>query len=316
MNWKLKALGQAVLSGLPGSSSLNYWGQKLVTRAHRDFGPVAADRLEKARWFVRQFHEHRGQDLNTAQFFEFGAGWDLAGPLALYCLGAGRQRVVDVSPCARVELVNRIIEELNRSTAELPRCPEAPARSLRELEARFGISYRAPTDARQSAMSRASVDCIVNTYTLEHIPVENLEAILAESFRILKPGGLLLSVVDYQDHYSYRDAGISVYNFLRYTERQWRWFNSPLHYQNRLRHSQYRRLFAKAGFEILSEELKRPEATGHSRFQLPRLAAQFQSFSPDDLTILASAMVCRREASSPLDGGARLMACGTVQVNA
>ena len=73
------------------------------------------------------------------------------------------------------------------------------------------------------------MDCITSTYTLEHIPADDIRRILVECNRILKPGGLILSLIDYQDHYSWLDLRISRYNFLRYSERQWRWFNSSLH---------------------------------------------------------------------------------------
>jgi hypothetical protein len=86
MNWKLKALAQFAVSTLPHATTLNYWGQKFITRSHSNLATSVADRLDKARWFVQQFAAHEVGELKEAQFFEFGAGWDLAGPLALYCL--------------------------------------------------------------------------------------------------------------------------------------------------------------------------------------------------------------------------------------
>ena len=52
--------------------------------------------------------------------------------------------------------------------------------------------------------------------------------------------------IDLADHYSYFDKSSSRYHFLRYDDRRWRWANSPLQYQNRLR-SDYRRLVEGAG---------------------------------------------------------------------
>lgn len=293
MNWKLKGLAQSALSHLPAAGSLNYLGQKFITRAHNP-APVVKDRLEKARWFLRRFSEYGEADPASAQFFEFGAGWDLAGPLSLYCLGVNRQFIVDIRPCARLALVNGTIDELNRHAAELCRIPGPPAASIADLSNRFGILYKAPADARSTALPAASVDCIMSTFTMEHIPAGDLRKILAESARILKPGGLMISLIDYQDHYSYRDGAICVYNFLQYTERQWRWFNSSLHYQNRLRHSQYRRLFADAGFEILADEPRLPSEADLERFRHLRVAPAFQSFEPHDLTVLESGMICRQ----------------------
>lgn len=160
------------------------------------------------------------------------------------------------------------------------------------MEARFGIVYRAPADARSTGFEPRSIDCITNTFTLEHVPGADIEAILRESDRILKPGGIFLSFIDYQDHCSFRDSRISVY-FLQYPDRQWRWFNSRLHYQNRLRHCHYREMFARCGFEVLSEELKYPSAQDRARLQSLALAEEFQSLSFDDLEVIGSQKVCR-----------------------
>jgi SAM-dependent methyltransferase len=294
MNWKVKGLGQTVLSRVPYAATLNYWGQKYITRAHKECAGVVRDRLAKARWFVEQVARHGGCRLSQAQFYEFGAGWNLAGPLALYCLGADRQIIVDVSPCARLELVNGVLAELCSLRDTLPRAPDKPLRSLAELEERFGIVYRAPADARHTGLPRGSIDCISDTYTFEHVPAADVLAITEECHRILKPGGINLSMIDYQDHYSYRDPRISVYNFLQYSERRWRWFNSPLHYQNRWRHSQYRQMFTDCGFEVLAEELQLPSSHDLERLKSLPLSAEFRSFAFEDLAVLSSRMVCRR----------------------
>jgi SAM-dependent methyltransferase len=305
MNWKLKGLGQSALSLLPGATQLNYWGQKFITRAHTDYQPVVESRLEKARWIKQQFAQHGEGDIGRAQFYEFGAGWNLAGPLALYSLGINRQIVIDITPCARLELINRVIDELDRYTGKVPRRPGAPMRSLRQLESRLGITYRAPVDAYHTGIPAGSVDCITNTFTLEHIPPADVRALLRECRRILKPGGVLLSMIDYQDHYSYRDTRISIYNFLRYSERQWKWFNSALHYQNRLRHCQYRQMFADAGFEMIAEETQGPSPEDIESLKSMRLSSEFSQFSFDDLTARGSQMVSRRPAGLAQPGTRR-----------
>ena len=295
MNWKVKGLGQTALSLLPGGAQMNYWGQKLITRAHSNLGPIVENRVEKARWFKRQFVEHcQGNDLSRAQFYEFGAGWNLAGPLALYCLGANRQIVIDITRCARLDLVNRVIAELEHYAGKVPRRPGTPLLALKELESRLGIAYHAPADTYRTGLADNSVDCITNTFTLEHIPTTDVRGLLRECKRVLKPGGLLLSMIDYQDHYSYRDARMSVYNFLQYSEREWKWFNSALHYQNRLRHCQYRQMFAEAGFETILEELQGPAPGDVDCLKSMRVSAEFRQFSFDDLTVRGSQMVCRR----------------------
>ncbi len=151
------------MSRLPYATTLNYWGQKYITRSQIDPASNTRDRLDKARWFVAEYVARTLGDPQEATFFEFGAGWDLAGPLALYCLGIERQILVDLARVANLDLANGVIRELNRLGGELPRTPGEPLKSIAELEQRFGIVYRAPADARATELPSDSIDCITST---------------------------------------------------------------------------------------------------------------------------------------------------------
>ncbi len=63
-----------------------------------------------------------------------------------------------------------------------------------------------------------------------------------------------------RDHYSYFDSSLSPYNFLTVSDRRWKLVNSSLHFQNRLRAADYRRLLEHAGFEIVHENVVGPTA--------------------------------------------------------
>jgi SAM-dependent methyltransferase len=299
MNWKAKGLTQSALSLVPGSGTLNYWAQRWVTRAYADFGSIIQDKVDKARWFADQFAHYGATPIGEAQFYEFGAGWHLAGPLALYCLGVNRQIVVDLTRCVRLELVNQAIDGLSRYSGNLVRRPGPPLKDFDELASRFGIEYRAPADARGTGLPPASIDCVTSTYTFEHIPRADVQGVMKECGRLLKRGGVMLSMIDYQDHYSYRDRGISVYNFLQYTEKQWRWFNSSLHYQSRMRHCEYRGMFIEAGLGVLGEELMQPKGRDLQGLAAIRLAPDFYRFPVEELMVLGSRMVCCAGAATP-----------------
>ena len=44
-------------------------------------------------------------------------------------------------------------------------------------------------------------------------------------------------------------------NFLRFDHKKWKKFNHNSHFQNRLRHYEYIRLFKSLGFSIISEKV-------------------------------------------------------------
>ena len=65
---------------------------------------------------------------------------------------------------------------------------------------------------------------------------------------------LMSHFIDMRDHYAAFDSSIMVHNFLRFPKRRWRRFNNGLQYQNRLRMSDFRRLHAESGWEVIGED--------------------------------------------------------------
>jgi ubiquinone/menaquinone biosynthesis C-methylase UbiE len=195
--------------------------------------------------------------------------------------------------------VNDVISRLQRlkrdgCCARVPErwvAPRANRLFLEQLQDYYGIKYLAPFDARDTQLAVSSVDCITSTNTLEHIPLGDIKAILRECRRILKDDGLMSFRIDYQDHYSYFDGSISAYNFLQYSERQWKVFNPALHYQNRLRHRDYLALVTEAGFSVLEENVESPSAEDLRVLRDIRLDARFRSYPPEELGVRSSLIV-------------------------
>jgi len=241
-HWRAKAYAQRLFSALPAGHRINY----LFQRATHGL-PIPDKDLDEAmgaaRTHVASLERFGAVPVGEAHLFEFGAGWDLHLPLAMVALGVAHQTIVDIQSLLRPELVADAATRLGGRRAERwqPALPPTEAERVDLLGwlAGIGIDYRAPCDARDTGFPAASVDVATSTNTLEHIPPEEIRAILLELRRILRADGIASFSIDYQDHFSYFDRTISVYNYLRFTEREWRRYNSSLHFQNRLRHHQY-----------------------------------------------------------------------------
>ena len=83
----------------------------------------------------------------------------------------------------------------------------------------------------------------------------SIKSIFIELRRVLKDTGIVSIVIDYSDHYAHTDSKITLLNFLNFSETEWEKYNHDCHYQNRLRHYQFKQLFNDCGFEVISEEL-------------------------------------------------------------
>src|SRR5574340_1103521 len=296
MNWKVKAIMQQAVSRLPRSNELNYLGQRLVMRRFGNVSKSVIDRFQKTRWFIDTWERLGSAPLSAVTHYEIGSGWHLAVPLTLWCFGVDRQVTADVARLARVELVNQTIETLRQISSPMPRRPLRFIKDFRDLEEYYGVAYWAPCDTRRIGLPDESVNWVTATLTLQHIPVRTLKAVLADSRRVLKPSGLFFAYVDYADNYAYTDRSISVYNFLQYTDNQWRWFNPPIHYQNRLRHIQYCRLFHESGLDVVEEFANRGSERDLDIITHLRLAPQFSAFRAEDLGVRSARFAASRVA--------------------
>lgn len=274
MHWKIKAHIFRTLSVMPFGKHLHFQLQKYVTKEW----PRSRSTLEQLFIAARRVYEatagHRGHHL------EIGAGRDLAVAVALRMMGVERVTCVDVSRLAQPVLVNHAAAYMaDRLGVAVPKL-----HSWDDIE-RFGISYRAPIYLQHAALEPSSFDCFFSIDTLEHIPLEDLREVLVAAKGLLKRGGLCVHCIDYGDHYARSDNGLSRFNFLTYTERDWQPFNSKYQYVNRLRHSQFLRLFAEADMKLLRNE---PDVVPAQQPILERLALQFREFDiPDLFTIRA-----------------------------
>ena len=289
MRWIAKAALQRGLGLLPQGERLNYLFQRHVARSLPGGEPVVRRKLARARQHLEAF----GRPVEDAVFYEFGAGWDLAIPLSYAALGVGRQVLVDIRPSARIELVNETIALLEREVGSLG----GPLTSLPELEERFGIRYLAPRDARATGLDEGSIDFVTSTDVCEHIPEADLAQIFGECRRLLRPGGAISCRIDLQDHYAYFDPSLSRYHFLRFSDRAWGLVNSPLHFQNRLREPDYRRLVEGAGLEVVSWTPSGPSPEGLAELEGLELASRFRNgYTPEQLGVTVLSFVAHRPA--------------------
>lgn len=143
-------------------------------------------------------------------------------------------------------------------------------------------------DAQQTGLPANRVDLITSTGTLEYIPPSVLKNMMAEFRRVGSANAVMSHYLNLADEYSYFDRSITPINFLQFTERQWRRWNSPLIWQNRLRISDYRELFRQARYDIVKEINTCGNPADLKKIQL---APEFQHYAKEDLPVLTSWLV-------------------------
>jgi hypothetical protein len=230
-----------------------------------------------------------------ATVLEFGAGRNLLSSLLLSSAGAARIYAIDLERLATLEQVNAVIDQLRLIIpGQWPKLT-----GLGDLAPLYRIEYRAPGDARNTGLPDGSVDFICSTSTLEHIPADDILAILRECRRVASSQALFSFIIDYHDHYGTADKQIGRFHFYRYSDREWRKFNPSNHYQNRLRHSDYEKLFERSGLSSLQNKRIFPDWTGPD-LKRATVSPSFKHYSHDDLVAANGHFLLSKIVSAPL----------------
>lgn len=301
MNFKYKCALQHIFSLLPAGEKMNYLFQRYITRSRPFSDEKFLEKVDTARRHFGAFQKYHRLDAPGNMYYEFGAGWELIIPLCMSFYGM-KSQVIDLFPLAVPSLIQHSLLQFQRHVDALPfkisptTMQKLSHQNYRDiLRNNFSVTYEAPCDARQTSFADNTFDYASSSVTLEHIPGKDLVPLLQETYRILRPGGVLSVTIDYRDHWAYFDQKLSPYHFLQFSERQWRRYNPSLHYQNRLRHSDYVSALKQVGFELVYQDYQLPTTQQRQGLDLVSLDERYRSYNMDDLMILESHMVLRKE---------------------
>ena len=123
---------------------------------------------------------------------------------------------------------------------------------------------------------------IFSSSVLEHVSKDIIPAFMQGCYRVLKPGGLCIHLVDLGDHLTLYDSSMPYNkNYLRYSDSVWRWFfQNDIQYFNRVQRSDWLKYFAEAGF-VLVEERAEPISIADIK-----VSKDFSRFDREDLSCL------------------------------
>ena len=161
------------------------------------------------------------------------------------------QTLIDISNMLDLDLFNKANEQI----AKILGVSKIPfAKSIDDLKNNYNIIYLAPMNLNQIFEKKLEFDACISSTTLEHIPKEELKENFLLLKKIIKKEGIISAAIDYSDHYSHTDKNINNLNYLKFSSSNWKKYNSPMLFQNRLRHQDYRELFKSIGYKIFEIE--------------------------------------------------------------
>jgi hypothetical protein len=306
-HWLIKSAVQRIIASLPAGHRWNTWFAQHVTHS-LDLTPDRFQlRVDYCRMHVDHLFELHPACANGFTAIEIGTGWYPVVPIGLYLSGASEIWSFDISPLLEAGRLRATLErfvEQGRDGTLQKRLPYLKADRLQRLaNLAQRASQEAPTavlaelnihalnrGAQDTGLPPRTIDLFASTGVLEYIPREVLKAILAESRRLGTPNATHSHYLNLVDQYSYFDHSITAFNFLKYSSGQWKYLNSPLTWQNRLRISDFRALFTEGGYVVTKET---NTSAPLEELQRVRLAPEFQHYTQNDLRVILSWMVAK-----------------------
>jgi hypothetical protein len=306
-SWLAKAIVQRGIAALPNPHYWNEFLQGKITHSLELTDEVFDHGIRNCQKYLERLRRYDPAAHNSFSAFELGTGWFPVVPVGLFLCGASEVWTWDIVQhlkLDRLQLTIRRFLELEQSQKLrdhinpqperisllqelLKKCESSSSSNPAELLDAFGIHYRIG-NAAQSGLPAQSVNLIVSNVVFEYLSPEPLSQILREFRRISTPRAVMSHSIDLRDQYASFDNSVTFYNFLRFSDRQWRWLNNAIIPLNRLRISDYRRAFTEAGFQIVEEISERGDPSELA--QIP-LAQKFRDYPVEDLLVMNTDLV-------------------------
>ncbi len=296
--WKIKAYGQKVISYLPGKNNLNYFFQKYITRSSNLSDDFFYDRLGHARDHLKTFKRFTGVSI-PATCLELGTGWHPVVPISFFLAGASQIYSVDISFLTSKERIENTLrkfiecEERGLLSSYISFIPERFMEirklfhniekiNLMEIIKRLNIVYLIE-DARKLKLPGNSIELINSNNTFEHIYPNVLIPIMKEFKRLIKNNiGVMSHFIDMSDHYAHFDKSITIYNFLKYSDKDWKRYDNSIQPQNRLRIFDYKKIYSDLEIPINEESFREGSI---SELRTIKLADKFLVKTEEELAI-------------------------------
>lgn len=249
--------------------------------------------IENAVQMINMIKQH-GVDITNMNIIEFGTGWLPIVPLVFCVSGAKNIKLTDIEYLMDNHTISlakqRILEKRDYICANL----DIKMDDFKERADRFSPSYIVPWSP--SKEKDDSVDLILSRTVFEHVPEEDLIVFVKEFHRIIRKDAYMCHLIDNSDHWQHRQKDLSRVNFLKYNENEIIWklaqFNAQW-YQNRLRHSDYKKMFQDTGFEICVEHGIADQKCIDDTKKM-KIDPRFSGKTNDDMSILTSIFLCRK----------------------
>jgi len=311
VKWIFKAVVQKGISYLPFSQQINYFFQKNITGGVRLDDNYFGLKLGHAADHLDYFRTYGSPGVDR-RILELGTGWYPVVPLLFWLTSSGRVTSIDIRQWMNAHtqyltvmkyrewmergMLGRLEPLLDRERWDqlMKEFAGGPLSDTGKFNEMVGM-VPVVGDTGSSGLEESSVDFICSNNTFEHIPAPVLERILKEFLRVIAPGGVMSHFIDMSDHFAHFDPSITIYHFLKFSNRQWRFIDNNIQPQNRLRFNDYLSMYQRLGIPVTEKNIREGDLAA---LQKVRVHPQFSGYLPGELAVSHAYIISHFEPAS------------------
>lgn len=296
--WIQKAIVQKIISYLPFSKNINYFFQKYVTKGENLNDEYFLDRLGHAKEHLNCYNKFTGSAFPSSSL-EIGTGWYPIVPISLFLVGSDKIYSVDISLLTSKERIATTLEKFvechnsgklkeyidyktDRFEVVTSILLNLEKYDLEQILKALKITYIIE-DARKLSLADNSIDLVNSNNTFEHIYPELLIPILKEFNRVVKKqNGVMSHFIDMSDHFAHLDKTINIYNFLQFTDKQWKWIDNSIQPQSRIRIYDYKKIYEDLKIPISELTFRKGNL---DELKSVKLSPSFAQYSLEEIAI-------------------------------
>jgi SAM-dependent methyltransferase len=297
--WLVKAILQRSFSISKNPEKINSFFQKYITGKDKLNEEKFSNKILHATDHLEYFKQHSTLNLSEIKTMELGTGQFPIVPIFYFLHGINDIVSIDVINFMTLDRIETCLQFFVQYKNQFPKKFQAilPERWQMLLDVLANIESFSTTaevlkmfktdiyiaDARNTNYDDNTFDFITSNNTFEHIYPNILTPILAEFKRILKPNGVMSHFIDMTDHFAHFDKSITVYNFLKFSDRFWHSIDNDILPQSRLRYKDYLAIYHQQLIPIIDTKIWEHDS---SKLEGIKLNKKFREYTKAELAIV------------------------------
>jgi ubiquinone/menaquinone biosynthesis C-methylase UbiE len=297
--WLVKAILQRSFSISKNPEKINRFFQKYITGKDKLNEEKFSNKILHATDHLDYFKQHSTLHLSEIKTMELGTGQFPIVPIFYFLHGINDIVSIDVINFMTLDRIETCLQFFVQYKNQFPEKFKAilPERWQTLLDILANIKSFPTTaevlkifktdiyiaDARSTNYDDNIFDFITSNNTFEHIYPNILTPILAEFQRILKPNGVMSHFIDMTDHFAHFDKSITVYNFLKFSDRFWHNIDNDILPQSRLRYKDYLSIYNQQSIPIIDTKIWEHDS---SKLEGIKLNKKYREYSKEELAIV------------------------------